>query len=61
MKDNFFTAMDKILQINVVEYIQLLQANPIRLISLIIDLSIVIFLVYKLIKITKKLDKKYQV
>ena len=54
MKDNFFTAMDKILQIDVVEYIRLLQANPIRLIPLIIDLVIVIFLVYKLIKITKE-------
>ena len=54
MKDNFFTVMDNFWQINVVEYIQVLQENPLRLISLVIDLAIVIFLGYKLIKITKK-------
>lgn len=53
MKDNFFDAMNHFWQINVVEYIQMLQENPIRLISLMIDLAIVIFLAYKLIKMTK--------
>ncbi len=54
MKDNFFSALDTFWQINVVEYIQMLQENPLRLISLVIDLTIVIFLIYKLIKMTKQ-------
>lgn len=54
MKDNFFNAIDTFWQVNVVEYITNLQENPLRLISLAIDLAIVIFLVYKLIKMTKK-------
>lgn len=53
MKDNFFTAMDQFWQINVLNYIEELNQNPIRLISLILDLAIVIFLVYKLLKATK--------
>jgi len=52
MKDNFFSAIDRVWQINVIQYIQNLQDNPLRLILLIIDLAIVIFLLYKLIKIT---------
>ena len=54
MKDNFFSAIDRVWQINVIQYIQNLQDNPLRLILLIIDLAIVIFLLYKLIKITRK-------
>ena len=54
MKDNFFNVINNFLQVNVVEYIKVLQEHPLRLISLIIDLTIVIFLVYKLIKMTKK-------
>ncbi len=54
MKDNFFNAIDTFWQANIVEYITQLQENPLRLISLAIDLAIVIFLIYKLIKITKK-------
>ena len=53
MKDNFFTAMDTFWQVNIVEYIQTLQENPLRLISLMIDLAIVVFLIYKFIKMTK--------
>lgn len=54
MKDNFFSAIDNFWQVNVIEYIVQLQENPLRLISFIIDLAIVIFLAYQLIKITKK-------
>lgn len=54
MKDNFFSAIDNFWQVNVIEYIVHLQENPLRLISFIIDLTIVIFLAYQLIKITKK-------
>lgn len=54
MKDNFFSIVDNFWQINLVEYIQQLQANPFRVVTLIIDLAIVIFLIYKLIKVTKK-------
>jgi len=54
MKDDFFSAIDRVWQINVIQYIQNLQDNPLRLILLIIDLAIVIFLLYKLIKITRK-------
>lgn len=54
MKDNFFSAMDTVWQINIVEYIQGLQEHPARLISAIIDIAIVIYLAYLLIKITKK-------
>ena len=54
MKDNFFNEINTFWQVNVLEYITMLQENPFRLILLVIDLSIVIFLAYKLIKITKK-------
>ena len=54
MKDNFLIAMESFWQTNIVQYIQNLQDNPLRLILLVIDLTIVIFLLYKLIKITRK-------
>lgn len=54
MKDSFFNVIDTFWQVNVVEYITNLQGSPLRLISLAIDLTIVIFLAYKLIKMTKK-------
>ena len=53
MRDNFFSEIDKFLQANVIEYIEILQDNPLRLILFFIDLAIVIFLVYKFIKMTK--------
>lgn len=53
MKDNFFSEIDKVWQANVIEYIKMLQDNPLRLILFLIDLAIVIFLVYKFIKMTK--------
>ena len=54
MKDNFFYAINRFWQANIIEYIDVLKGNPLRLILLFIDLAIVIYLVYKLIKITKK-------
>lgn len=54
MKDNFFSAMDTVWQINIGEYVQMLQEHPARLISAVIDVAIVIYLAYQLIKITKK-------
>lgn len=53
MKDNFFSEIDSFWQTNVIEYITMLQDNPLRLILFFIDLAIVIFLVYKFIKMTK--------
>ena len=53
MKDNFFSEIDKFWQANVIEYIKILQDNPLRLILFFIDLAIVIFLAYKFIKMTK--------
>lgn len=53
MKDNFYTAISDFWQINIINYIQNLSQNPLRIISLILDLTIVIFLIYKLLKTTK--------
>ena len=55
MKDNFFEAANDFWQVNVVEYTRHLLENPIRIILLIIDLSIVLFLAYKLIKAAKRM------
>ena len=54
MKDTFYAAFENFWKINVIEYLNYLQQNPIRFISLIVDLAIVIFLGYKFIKIAKK-------
>lgn len=53
MKDTFYTVFNNFWKVNVIEYINNLQENPIRFISLIIDLAIVIFLGYKFIKMAK--------
>ena len=55
MKDNLFNIINNFWQTNIVQYIDQLRGNPIRIILLIIDLSIVIYLIYKLIQATKKL------
>ena len=55
MKDNFFEVANDFWQVNVVEYTRHLTENPIRIVLLIIDLSIVIFLAYKLIKAAKRM------
>lgn len=53
MNETFYDTFTKFWEINVVEYIQSLQANPLRLISLLIDITIVVFLIYKFIKMIK--------
>ncbi len=54
MKDNLFNTMvNNFWQANVMEYINYLQENPLRLIPFCLDLAIVIFLAYQIIKITK--------
>lgn len=54
MKDNLEFAFSEFWNLNVVNYFNELGQNPIRIISLLLDLAIVIFLIYKLAKITKK-------
>lgn len=53
MKDNFFTAINNFWELNILSFLQELNENPLRLIPLILDLVIVIFLAYKLLKATK--------
>jgi len=53
MKENFITIFSQFWKMNVAGYITELQQNPLRLISVIIDLTIVIFLIYQFIKYTK--------
>lgn len=53
MKDNFFTTINDFWEINIINYIEELNQNPLRIITLILDLVIVIFLAYKLLKATK--------
>ena len=48
MKDNFFEIANDFWQVNVIEYINSLSENPFKVIALIVDLTIVIFLIYNL-------------
>lgn len=54
MIDNFFNNLNTYFQRNIVGYIQQLYQYPIKLVPLIVDLVIVIFLIYKFIKASKK-------
>ena len=54
MIDNFMENINKYFQKNIVDYFQGLYKNPVQLIPLIIDIAIVIFLIYKFIKASKK-------
>ncbi len=54
MIDNFIQNINTYFQRNIVEYVQELYQYPIKLIPLIIDLLIVVFLLYKFIKASKK-------
>ena len=53
MKDNFFTTINDFWEINIVNYIQELNNNPLRIISLVLDISIVVYLIYKLVRVSK--------
>lgn len=54
MINNFTRKINEIYQNRVVGYWDTLYNNPIRLIMLILDISIVLFLAYKLLKVVKK-------
>ena len=53
MLDNFFAEINNFWEINIIGYIQNLSENPLRIVTLILDLAIVIFLLYKMLKTTK--------
>lgn len=53
MLENFQTMFSNFYENNIADYIQLLHQYPIKLVLLIIDLSIVIFLGYKLLQIVR--------
>lgn len=54
MNNNFLNILDEFWQENIIYYINLMKENPLRLVIFIIDIAIVIFLAYKLIKATRK-------
>ena len=54
MIDNFINNINTYFQKNIVDYVQELYQYPIKLIPLILDLAIVVFLLYKFIKASKK-------
>lgn len=54
MNNSFESAFSEFWNLNLIAYFNELGQNPIRIISLLLDLAIVIFLIYKLIKVTKK-------
>lgn len=54
MKENFITEIATIWGENISEYFSLLQQHPIRLVSLILDLTIVIYIIVKILKLAKK-------
>ncbi len=53
MKDSFSEVLSNFWQVNIVTYFNELMQNPLRIISLILDITIVVFLVYMLIKLIK--------
>lgn len=54
MIENFMGNINTYFQKNIVEYVQELYQYPIKLVPLIIDITIVVFLIYKFIKSSKK-------
>ena len=55
MEQNIGKIFSTFYEQNILNYIQLLQQYPVKLISLILDVSIVVFLAYQLLKIVKVL------
>lgn len=53
MKENFITEIATTWGENISEYFSLLQQHPIRLVSLILDLTIVIYIIVKILKLAK--------
>ena len=54
MKENFITDITAVWGNNISEYFSMLQQYPIKLVSLILDLAIVIFIIVKILKLAKK-------
>ena len=54
MKENFITDIVNVWGKNISEYFSMLQQYPIKLVSLILDLAIVIFIIVKILKLAKK-------
>ena len=54
MIENFMANINTYFQKNIVEYVQELYQYPIKLVPLVIDIAIVVFLIYKFIKASKK-------
>lgn len=54
MIENFMQNINTYFQKNIVEYIHELYQYPIKLVPLIVDIAIVVFLIYKFIKASKK-------
>lgn len=57
MKENFITEIATIWGENISEYFSLLQQHPIRLVSLILDLTIVIYIIVKILKLAKNQEQ----
>ena len=53
MEENIGNILNNVTEQNILNYIETLRQYPVKLISVILDLAIVIFLFYSLIKITK--------
>lgn len=53
MGNSFITNIIKFYEANILSYMQELQQNPLELITLVVDLTIVIFLILQLLKIVK--------
>lgn len=53
MINNFFIKLDDIYKGNIMGYLDSLYQNPVKLIMLILDISIVLYLAYKLLKLAK--------
>ena len=53
MINNFFIKLNEIYQNNIIGYFETLYQNPIKLIMLILDIVIVLFIAYKLLKLAK--------
>ncbi len=53
MINNFFIKLNEIYQNRIVGYWDILYQNPVKLVMLILDISIVLYLAYKLLKVVK--------
>lgn len=53
MKENFITSLVKNCGDSIMQYLSILQENPIKLVSLILDLAIVIFIIVKILQLAR--------